>query len=1790
MAERTASSGVDVASGSSKRTGGRARASRPRRLLVFLISASILLLAVMISDAEGPRALHRVQTGPEDAVRRKVALASIPPATVPRPDASTSRLRRHARNDRRIVRIRHIPAEIPIAGPVIVDTRVRLDAPVGHAAGGVAGTGCTYHIECDDGDPCTFDSCDLTPGTPPGNGTCVHDQLADGDAGDCDDALFCNGHEVCNAAGDCETRNVPDCTAAGQACDEFQDTCADPCTTDAGCDDGLHCNGTELCGPDNVCQPGTNPCGTGAVCQENVCTATLRPCSRDAECPSTQTCSLPGPGCFGGRCCFTFVNQPPSCTANNQCIGGICDVPPGTCRECIDILRRTSAQGPSQDTADQCKEKGGIWYATDTSRPNPYAGTTCAFPGQSCPQYSGGIAPSGGFLVTVGPVSGSPLSIDPPDGPGAPFFSLGDDYHLDEPGLLYLEAFRWVGGADGIGKVHVQFHDAQGRLIDDFLADVAPQIAVRPVILDPPIVIPADGFVTIRVGNYPTPNLRVYWLSTDEPDVGTNDPNVLAFNDCQADCDPSDCTNFLGPNPGVLAFELVGTEVPEDEAPLGPCCNRTAQTCEQKHSWECTSGHCVGGTNDCRPCANDGYCPGGLCDSGIYLGDQVSCNRCVDDAPDNPLGPCTTSDDCGGGECVPRCDNAACCLPDGTCIEDSTLESCTMLGGEWLGYGTDCNPDCCVRPVTAYTGADDCLDAVVHTLTIPAQGLCRDGDDDGLTCLSSADCASPGICIRSRSVTATGDNTGASSTAENPDSCFGQPYDPFDDPGWWEAFHIDECASVLVDLCCTQPIHEPAYTILFADCPCGPPILREPYPYWDPEHEAASGEGGPYCDEGNLWARFGPLAPGTYYYPIYSSPQGHLGQYQLHITAEACPVAACCNGTECSVANILDCEAGGGFYLGPPNKFPLEPACVPNNPNFCPTGSPDCCELGGLTPGAGCGTCQTGSCCGPTATGPGTCDDQAGVVLMSEPACNAAGGTFTGGVHCKGGHCSNNLARSCNSSSDFTCGSAFCIGTPMQLSQPTPCPLCEIEGPNNCHEPTAISVNFDISEYTLGELTIADDFIPTGDTLTTLCTRGVYISTVPYSVDPATGCRFRSQLPMEDPIDKFRIRVYEDGADDTDPTTPPDLPGALFAERFASSTGEAWGVSPPRVEGLVARLVDLNGPNTFLFGPDDLTDEEYQIDFSDDPVTGLVLDDRRYWIEIMNNMDLSPLYEGEPSCIWFINHSYEGNDYAAPGAGGMFFGPKPVDLTFCLNFSFDDSTAPTGACCTCADGVCTGNLTLQQCTYLEGEWTARGECTGPDAVTCSAALPPNDTSDTPIDVTTFGDPLAATVVIPTHHYCATTSLPNALLCTDFTPPANCNAPCEGPGSDGDYVGQDLWYRYIAPDRGLLEIDMCSTGTEWDSLFAVYKGPDGADDGTGNACPVITDLASCNAAAFPDGHGAIASDEGCAHQIIGGAGRTERQIQGNTCYLIQVGAWGPTSTIPGLGFLTLRQWRIPPVDVTPCDNLFAAATNGAGGERLSRFGCFASPTAPATAGDNTTAVEVRLHTMYNTKPGHPDTPLVCSAAGRTMPALDQFEDQVRWLGPPQIAVDDTVPAQPDYIVAPLVCTPEEAAVRDWTVTALAAAFPTADPSRIFFYGAEVVPCSVYALRYCADVLSDVICSPTETLIQTSKLGDCWPPFAPDPGQPSFKDIDASVHKYKSDPFVPAGTPVGGPPEWHALLHGNVVGGYDLSTIAKVGFLDIGLIVNSYKNIAYNQQGPCDPATAIDNCGNPCDPAP
>lgn len=178
---------------------------------------------------------------------------------------------------------------------------------------GVSGDGCedtcrfscTTAGDCADGDPCTADDC-----VPGGEGR-VCSRLVETGAS-CEDGLFCNGAEVCDAAGACVAGPAVPCAMdyclAG--CDEAADACTyrsagTLCRAALGsCDIAETCTGSSSACPPDVTQPNDAPCSDG-----NGCTDTDR--------------------CLGGVCA-----TPELCDGrDNDCDGATDEEPYGGCSD-----------------------------------------------------------------------------------------------------------------------------------------------------------------------------------------------------------------------------------------------------------------------------------------------------------------------------------------------------------------------------------------------------------------------------------------------------------------------------------------------------------------------------------------------------------------------------------------------------------------------------------------------------------------------------------------------------------------------------------------------------------------------------------------------------------------------------------------------------------------------------------------------------------------------------------------------------------------------------------------------------------------------------------------------------------------------------------------------------------------------------------------------------------------------------------------------------------------------------------------------------------------------------------------------------------------------------------------------------------------------------------------------------------------------------------------------------------------------------------------------------------------
>ena len=847
-----------------------------------------------------------------------------------------------------------------------------------------------------------------------------------------------------------------------------------------GCDDGLVCNGLETCVV-GVCTPGTpEDCGSD-VCVENINAVGGRDC--------VPACKNAG-DCDDGLACTTDDCDGGVCVHTNACgPGGDCnEFDGGVCGEgrCCDIVGTCSSA-----TFADCNTAGGTWLATEDAclEIEPSGNSNI------CPKYGAGISPNGDFIASIGPISN--LSCDT-------LWEIGDDYQTEnwpESEFMDITFLRFAAGVipDTVARWSITFYDEKSTRIEDvFWPDGVDQgsatfginFLTNTVDFDPPLTIPTKGFVTFSVQENFSPDGRVSLLATDAVDVGVNNPDVMWVNGAAIGAGDS---GPLPPGSRVLAIEIIGVKTGR---PDGACCTgfETAE-CIQELPWVCEAEAPVGSDGQfqgagvlCRACSNDVFT---ACEDNVDCPDTCDNDTSIDCSPEGG-GVCIDDGNCVPGlatcfSIFPVCSVSACCSVDGGCTEVFSQGECT---GEFQGFGTTCDPNCCTQPEP--TGGDNCSIVVLQDITIPAVG-------------------DPPV-----SITVTGNNSGATFD-EFPDFADLGIFNPDGgtrDPGWWEGFRLkgppESCAEIRLDLCCSDANGEPvrpAWGFLTQGCPL------DTFPFGigvDPPIGIGAGtsgfaRGGPFCGEDNLWQTFTALRPGEYFYPILSYPGSTCASppgcdYQLHVTVAACPVAACCTGEACVVTNEPHCRELEGYWLHDSNTGT---GTVVN----CGSGTPEDPDI-----------CSHGSCC----TGPGQCEDRADGQTECDLDVNPD--TCMDKVLCT------------------VLGFDAYIGGALCANPTPPCPVCEIAAGNNCSPLNETDFFYwqmsDLSMPPDGVIT-ADDFVASGTSISTICTWGAYLERNGTDTDNV-DCSDRV-------TDDFRVRIYLD-----DGNGRPDS-GNIFAETGVSS-------------------------------------------------------------------------------------------------------------------------------------------------------------------------------------------------------------------------------------------------------------------------------------------------------------------------------------------------------------------------------------------------------------------------------------------------------------------------------------------------------------------------------------------------------------------------------------------------------------------------------------------------------------
>jgi len=1745
------------------------------------------------------------------------------------------------------------------------------------------GPGCSFAANCDDGDPCTDDRCDIGPGGGAGTGACIHNPVANGDSGDCDDGVYCNGKETCAGAsvfqclgvcvggandgnvcasdaannngcsgGTCTSRDCQGGPHNGVAC-TYHEECTDvtgTCTAGA-----LPCSGAQRCREQNDAD--SDPYDAQGSCQASACAADTDPicndgnaCTVDRCCGVTvggmldavgvcdggtitganggielKSCKVAGvnlaecPAPFGGDCNIIEPARP--CNVNGACdnTASVCgrngDCFPKFCRNAgptftglaCDTLADCGTAGtrvcvslplcflgrccnvPGACTRKWIKDCGPVtppggprekWYPGDNGQVPPPQAAACTvdFP---CPKYGSGIGYPGVYTVLAPRTS---ISAQAESVTGLVINKLGDDYELDTGAGTYIEMtdLRFTGGVDNITNSRTSFeiYDEFNNFVEDlfFITNVN-EILVQDVIFDPPLPIPAKGYVVAHVlQQFAAPDINspgeFLWVATDAVDHGANVATRMWINNGPvnhpgaADNILRACTGGLdggtlcsangqcasgicGEVPEVLAFEIEGNLLASP--PDGACCNATTGVCSQTVPWICEGGggNFLGEGVDCNICSDNSASAGSpclvnndceQCTAGPDFGNDCNPEACTGAGSSFCVGggnygaACATQSQCPGGictvaacagTCAPACSTGACCEADGDCNETFANEAAceAVVGNVWQGFGSSCDPNCCDQPLIDYTGADECENAIVHVIPVPdplsavtSVTVTITGDNTAASsfafcadAISNTACTANGVpqpcCTGNMAGTCNNSTNGNSckiDTQCNPnsggsckedDECY-PPSVPGSELGWFEAFSIDDCAYVRIDHCCTDPVKIPSYRIIYDNCPCGQTIFTKADP--NVPDEGPDARGAPYCNEDNGWNKFGPLTAGTYWYPILSFLGGNFGPYQLHIAVKACPVAACCytkcslgvndgddcdrntdcpGGTcvaACELLNTLDCLAHNGAYLGPPNRAQA-------NVN-CPA------------------VCNTGSCC----TGPGECiDDQTpggAFVGVDKAFCDAPAqdGRYVGGLRCFGGICGSgtNANGSCQVDGDCPgCGPGLCCnasGGAEELAQPSPCPVCEIAGGDNCQifdDSTNLRPS-DLSAAGGGQRT-ADDFCPLGDTISTVCVWGVYFA--PNAMgNNVTDC-------ADDVPDDFHVVVYANVA--------PGIPD------FGNIVGQSD----------VSTVFKAHLPNT---AREDLTQTRvytYQLILTN-AIGGLTADGTvTYWLEVTNDTFVPD--DPEPNrCYWNwvgVDTSY--NDYSAnSSAAGYGEGAaRTADQAFCLDIDFQSCPPVTRACC-----ACTGSCTVsnkRDCDNENGKWLINEVDCSPNP--CFIGAPANDNCA----VVAAGSALVPGDYLFSNR-CATTDGPNPIP-TELSP-------------GGDSMNSDVWYKFVATCNGEALFSTCASGAtgagaDLDTFIAVYHD---VNNPTTCVCP---NAGNHLAMLWPAGAGA---DENCVGFPFGAGGFIEGTVSmtAGECYMVRVGGFAGQGGEEGDGVLTIG---CTPVGACGAPTL---ARGDGGGQFAGPPGadlCYNGTTAGAPCSQNSDCPGGSFcHTRNRYLNITPDplciAPSVIQVKAISLPAAyAAFVNDIWYAGVPAVVSEQPLPPGLTLKVAVMAaCGTGE--LRNWGAE-----------GNLNLSGAIVMPGGRYEVRHCNDA-TGAVCGPPLT-IETAKHGDVVPPLVT--LNPNFGDISAMVAKFQSAPTAISKS--------RSQMQPAVV-----NPANNINFLDISVVVGAFQGQQYSQAAP------------------
>lgn len=217
---------------------------------------------------------------------------------------------------------------------------------------------CDTAADCDDGNPCTTDSClnhQCDHPTCPDGGSCCAGFGCGACCGDSQCPQDACNPSTCNANHECEKSSL---CAAGDSCCKSPDgksaTCGECCASTDCADDGVACT-DETCKATAegflTCRHEPNPdnCPLGQACDPRNGGCTANECTSASECgpaPACKTvscdngsCRLDGVSCSHGQNCCAITGKCQDCCDNTECqeVGlNRCCASTGTCAQCCE--------------------------------------------------------------------------------------------------------------------------------------------------------------------------------------------------------------------------------------------------------------------------------------------------------------------------------------------------------------------------------------------------------------------------------------------------------------------------------------------------------------------------------------------------------------------------------------------------------------------------------------------------------------------------------------------------------------------------------------------------------------------------------------------------------------------------------------------------------------------------------------------------------------------------------------------------------------------------------------------------------------------------------------------------------------------------------------------------------------------------------------------------------------------------------------------------------------------------------------------------------------------------------------------------------------------------------------------------------------------------------------------------------------------------------------------------------------------------------------------------------------